>query len=138
MDEADSGMSAIDLKSRLIESLKTTGVVDEMKVGVASSRQFERMLSILLAFSTRFRARGLCFVVNVYFKAKLRAQFIQELRLRGEIGTAPSASRSVTIADRLVNSVVAEHMSVHKFDASTSVFLPESGYGLDCSGACLV
>jgi hypothetical protein len=32
MEAADTGLSAIDLKSKLIESLKTTGVVDEMKV----------------------------------------------------------------------------------------------------------
>ncbi len=44
--------------------------------------------------------------------------------------------KSVTVSDRLVNSLVAEHLRAEHMDASLSVFLPESGCVGRLGGGC--
>jgi hypothetical protein len=60
-------------------------------------------------------------------QAKLRAQFIQDLQLRGKLPVEARPRKSVTVSDRLVNSLVAEHLRQEHMEATLSVFLPESG-----------
>ena len=64
---------------------------------------------------------------TVVLQARLRAQFIQELRTRGQLPVESSGRRVVTLSDRLLHSVVAEHLKSYGFEATLSVFMPECG-----------
>jgi hypothetical protein len=87
----DAGMTAVELRERLIESFRSSGVVDDLK-------------------------------------AKLRASFIHDLACRGQLALDGRQRRSVSMQDRMVNSLVAEHLRVNRLDCTLSVFLPEAGY----------
>lgn len=70
-------------------------------------------------------------------QARLRAQTIADLG-RGAAPLLSASRRVVTIADRLINSVLAEHLKLSGYEATLSVFLPESGYAfLCCQPRCL-
>jgi hypothetical protein len=48
--------------------------------------------------------------------------------MQGHLTLDSHPKKSVTINDRLVNSLVCDHLRAERMSSTLSVFLPESGY----------